>query len=541
MRGGKPRSKRADKLILMKILEVDLIWLRETKEINGNTLISEVNEISVREFSRWCRERALLEDTIKKLIEGGIQKVTHFRDLNRKVLERNKIMPAQIEVIMGVIGREFQQGQRRRENPETATDLYCSNLAQELKLTDWNDSNYNFVSWLEGIEWKLRLREPDPSRWLYYVLPLMTGKAQEKSNEYLKIKPHPSYTEYREFIINKMDTSLEKRKLLNEIRRLRYELSASPIEYVRKKAHLEHLYDPKLTDSQISHIIFEGLPPSIRNQLSGWGKTATLEEIIEIVEDINNERQRRSLRRSQFGVANQRPMINQGQTKDDKRSTDKVMIKKQTSADIKCYRCGQTGHFARNCKENTSKSMNCDQEEKIVDNTLRDYVISTVHPEKDHLYLSTYSEDEDVEIGDLFETAEEQYLSKNREEKVHVGYEVDQLFKCDTVMAVEKDQRNASKSPILNIEYEDEQVRTEIPAILDTGAQLSIVGQNIAKRLNWEITPFDITLTGINGPDNLIKTRGYVNLMIRPEESKKEYLVQLYVRTKQHIVRERFH
>ena len=97
------------------------------------------------------------------------------------------------------------------------------------------------------------------------------------------------------------------------------------------------------------------------------------------------------------------------------------------------------------------------------------------------------------------------------------------------VMTVEKDQRNASKSPILNIEYEDEQVRTEIPAILDTGAQLSIVGQNIAKRLNWKITPFDITLTGINGPDNPIKTSGYVNLMIRPEGSKKEYLVQLYV------------
>ena len=174
MRGGKPRGRRADKVILMEILKVDLLWLREEVEISGSTLISEINEISVCEFSRWCRERLLLEDTIKKLIEGGIQEVTHFRDLNRNVLERNKIMPAQIEVIMGIIGREFQQGQRRRENPETATDSYCSNLAQELKLTEWNDSNYNFVSWLEGIEWKLRLREPDPSRWLYYVLPLMT-------------------------------------------------------------------------------------------------------------------------------------------------------------------------------------------------------------------------------------------------------------------------------------------------------------------------------------------------------------------------------
>ena len=99
----------------------------------------------------------------------------------------------------------------------------------------------------------------------------------------------------------------------------------------------------------------------------------------------------------------------------------------------------------------------------------------------------------------------------------------------NTVMTVEKDQRNASKSPTLNIEYEDEQVRAEIPAILDTGAQLSIVGQIIAKKLNWRITPFYITLTGINGPDNPIKTSGYVNLIIRPEGSKKKYLVQLYV------------
>lgn len=76
MRGGKPRGKRADKLILIEILKVDLLWLREEVEINGSTLISEVNEISVCELSRWCRKRALLEDSIIKLIEKGIQEVT---------------------------------------------------------------------------------------------------------------------------------------------------------------------------------------------------------------------------------------------------------------------------------------------------------------------------------------------------------------------------------------------------------------------------------------------------------------------------------
>jgi len=83
----------------------------------------------------------------------------------------------------------------------------------------------------------------------------------------------------------------------------------------------------------------------------------------------------------------------------------------------------------------------------------------------------------------LFEAAEKQYLSQNREKEVHVGYELNQIFKCNAIMIVEKDQQNASKSSTLNIEYEDEQVRAEIPAILDTGSQLSIVGQNIAKKL----------------------------------------------------------
>jgi hypothetical protein len=41
----------------------------------------------------------------------------------------------------------------------------------------------------------------------------------------------------------------------------------SPIKYARKKAHLEHLYYPIITESQISHIIYEKLPTSVQNQL----------------------------------------------------------------------------------------------------------------------------------------------------------------------------------------------------------------------------------------------------------------------------------
>ena len=42
MRGGKPRGRRADKVILMEILKVDLLWLREEVEINGSTLITKL-------------------------------------------------------------------------------------------------------------------------------------------------------------------------------------------------------------------------------------------------------------------------------------------------------------------------------------------------------------------------------------------------------------------------------------------------------------------------------------------------------------------
>jgi hypothetical protein len=77
--------------------------VQSNRKIDGDTLLRKINEIRVWAFSKWCRERVLLNETIKKFIERGIQEIPHICDLKRSVLERNRILPAQIEVIISMI------------------------------------------------------------------------------------------------------------------------------------------------------------------------------------------------------------------------------------------------------------------------------------------------------------------------------------------------------------------------------------------------------------------------------------------------------
>lgn len=77
--------------------------VQSNRKIDGDTLLNKINEIWVWAFSKWCRERVLLNETIKKFIERGIQEIPHICDLKRSVLERNRILPAQIEVIISMI------------------------------------------------------------------------------------------------------------------------------------------------------------------------------------------------------------------------------------------------------------------------------------------------------------------------------------------------------------------------------------------------------------------------------------------------------
>lgn len=48
-------------------------------------------------------------------------------------------------------------------------------------------------------------------------------------------------------------------------------------------------------------------------------------------------------------------------------------------------------------------------------------------------------------------------------------------------MRAEKDHKNLFVSSTFIVNYEDDQIRAKIPAILDTGAQLSIVGKNVVE------------------------------------------------------------
>jgi len=66
-----------------------------------------------------------------------------------------------------------------------------------------------------------------------------------------------------------LKTSLGKRQLVNEIGKLKYGSGMSLVDFVRKRADLEHFYDPTMTEAQIADIFFESLSVTTRNQLLG--------------------------------------------------------------------------------------------------------------------------------------------------------------------------------------------------------------------------------------------------------------------------------
>ena len=44
-----------------------------------------------------------------------------------------------------------------------------------------------------------------------------------------------------------------------------------------------------------------------------------------------------------------------------------------------------------------------------------------------------------------------------------------------------------------------------INAIIDTGAQVSIIEQQLVNKLNWDVERTSLTISGVEGPDRKIK------------------------------------
>ena len=105
----------------------------------------------------------------------------------------------------------------------------------------------------------------------------------------------------------------------------------------------------------------------------------------------------------------------------------------------------------------------------------------------------------------------------------------EEKLSCNTVIMGRKEKEELTQAPIIPIEYKGSEGETIVkaPAIIDTGANVCKMGNELFKELNWESEKTAIKIYGIES--KFIQPEGRSAAIIKLEGVETEILVQFYI------------
>uniref|UniRef100_A0A158P5P1 Peptidase A2 domain-containing protein n=1 Tax=Tetranychus urticae TaxID=32264 RepID=A0A158P5P1_TETUR len=436
--------------------------------LNAESQVCDIEE--PWEMSVQLRNAGVTEDTLAKLLQGGIKYPHQAKFIDKETMVSNGVHPMQATIIANMFGKQESLIDLNKSINESDRFIKSGDHTARKRclLAKWPSETGKHVplhEYLEMMEYDMRLADPSKTEWIRLLRSSLRGDARRIAEKAIEEKPNIRYEELKDKLILDVTSGKEITEAFAKFNTTMFELGGDIVKHLNKVKEYCKIVDPDFTKNPRSAamLLMTTIPHSIRMEII---KTITFDDYNAVEKQITSEVYSKQ-EQSKYQKEPKKPYQPRNPTPFRRNDNNNKYYdnKYKDKTKKQCSHCKKNGHNVDDCwfKKRDNQNPQKSSPQSSSSNTIA-FVRANINDSVIDMENCLIKGSEDLgKICQLQETA----CSKN-----------ERLFPMTLI-----------KERSSNLQFK---------TLLDTGACATLINEATAKRLNLSSYPVNIGFSGVN-------------------------------------------